>query len=116
MSGPSFPSTARGHPESESTRFSFNTSLFRELRAIDFVQRLLVAGKLPEGAMKRVLVHMVSDDRLMRQLSVATKLVPNPVVIHQLRAAGAAAADAFLGAHFDDLNRRSTVDLQAMFA
>ena len=66
--------------------------------------------------MKDVLVHMVSDDALMRQLSVATKSVANPVVLHQLRAAGRAAADAFLDRSFDDIGDRSTIDLAEMFA
>ena len=77
---PELPVTARDI-QNRINEISFNTSLLRELRAIEFVQRLIEAGKVAEGAMKRVLVHMVSDDRLMRQLSVATKLVPNPVVI-----------------------------------
>ena len=95
---------------------SFNTSLLRELRAIDFVQRLIHEGTIPAGAMKDVLVHMVADDDLMRQLSVATKIVPNAAVIHQLRAAGRAAMERFLRARFDDLGARSSVDLRAMFA
>ena len=94
---------------------SFNSSLLRELRAIDFVQRLLDDGTMPEGAMKRVRVHMVSDDALMRQLSVATKLVAVPQVLHQLRAAGRAAAEAFLDAHLGKVGRESSVDLRAMF-
>ena len=112
---PELPVTARDI-QNRINEISFNTSLFRELRAIDFVQRLLEGGKVPEGAMKTVLVHMVSDDRLMRQLSVATKTVANPIVIHQLRRAGHAAADAFLRDHRDALGVRSTVDLRAMFA
>ena len=95
---------------------SFNTSLLRELRAIEFVQRLIRDGKIPEGAMKDVLVHMVADDALMTQLSVATKLVANPVVIDQLRRAGMAAMDAFLSERGDALGTRSTIDLQTMFA
>jgi NTE family protein len=35
--------------------------------------------------MKRLRVHMIADDDLMRQLSVATKLVATPQVLHQLR-------------------------------
>ena len=112
---PELPVTARDI-QNRINEISFNTSLLRELRAIEFVQRLIAAGKVAEGAMKRVLVHMVSDDALMRQLSVATKLVPSPVVIHQLRAAGHAAADAFLARHRDAIGARSTVDLAAMFA
>lgn len=94
---------------------SFNTSLLRELRAINFVKRLLVSGTIPDNAMKNVLVHMVSDDALMNDLSVATKSVPNPVVLSRLKAAGRGAADRFLAAHFDDLGQRDTVDLEAMF-
>ncbi len=95
---------------------SFNSSLLRELRAIDFVKRLLRGGQLNAGTMKNVLVHMVSDDALMNQLGVATKSVPNPVVLARLKTAGRAAADRFLEAHFDDLGQTDTVDLQAMFA
>ena len=94
---------------------SFNSSLLRELRAIEFVQRLIDEGRIEEGRMKRVLVHMISDDALMGQLSVATKIVPVPAVLHQLRAAGVAAADAFLEAHLGQVGTESSVDLRAMF-
>jgi len=94
---------------------SFNSSLFRELRAISFVQRLLAAGHLAPGAMKHVLVHMISDDVLMQQLSVATKLVAIPQVLEQLRRAGRRACTAFLDAHSGKIGRESSVDLEAMF-
>ncbi|WP_339637400.1 patatin-like phospholipase family protein [uncultured Sulfitobacter sp.] len=94
---------------------SFNSSLLREMRAIDFVQRLIADGTFPEGRMKRVHMHMIADDALMAQLSVATKMLPNPAVIRALHEAGVAAADQFLTDHFDDLNQRSSVDLPAMF-
>ena len=95
---------------------SFNSSLLRELRAIAFVRRLLAQGALMPGSMKNVLVHMVADDALMNDLSVATKILPNPVLLGRLKAAGRAAADGFLRAHKDDLNQRGTVDLEAMLA
>lgn len=94
---------------------SFNSSLLRELRAINFVQRLLAEGKLNTGEMSRVLVHMIADDDLMNSLSVATKTVPNPVVLHSLKQAGRAMADRFLTDHKDHLGAISTVDLPAMF-
>lgn len=94
---------------------SFNGSLFRELRAIQFVRDLLAKGKVEQGTMKDVLVHMISDDALMTQLSVATKSVPTPYVLAELKSAGRAAAGGFLDRHFDDLGDRSTVDLRAMF-
>lgn len=93
----------------------FNSSLLRELRAINFVQRLLDEGTIPEGRMARVLIHMIADDALMNELSVATKVVPNAYIISALRDAGFVAADAWLAAHFDDLNERPTVDLRDMY-
>lgn len=94
---------------------SFNSSLLRELRAINFVKRLLDAGTLPQGHMKNVLVHMIADDPLMNELSVATKSLPNPLVLARLKSAGQSAASAFLDAHFDDIGQRDTVDLAQMF-
>ncbi|HSG57345.1 MAG TPA: patatin-like phospholipase family protein, partial [Paracoccaceae bacterium] len=86
----------------------------RELRAIAFVKRLLDQGALSPGSMKDVLVHMVADDPLMNDLSVATKILPNPLLLARLKAAGRAAADGFLAAHKDDINQRGTVDLAHM--
>ncbi|WP_397543136.1 patatin-like phospholipase family protein [Roseovarius salis] len=92
---------------------SFNSSLLRELRAINFVQRLLDAGRVEEGAMKRVFVHMIADDALMRELSVATKLVPTPLTLGRLKTAGRQAAERFLEDHGAALNSHGTVDIDA---
>ena len=95
---------------------SFNSSLLRELRAISFAQRLLDEGAMPGAAMKRVLIHMIADDALMRDLSVATKLVPVPALLRRLKEAGRQAADGFLAAHFDALGARDTINLSQMFS
>ncbi|MEL6517077.1 MAG: patatin-like phospholipase family protein [Pseudomonadota bacterium] len=95
---------------------SFNSSLLRELRAIQFVRSLIADGRIQTGSMKDVLVHMIADDALMTELSVATKLMPQPVVLHKLKQAGREAAAAFLEAHRDDLGKRPSVDLPAMFS
>ncbi len=95
---------------------SFNAALLRELRAIEFVQRLIEAGSVREGAMKKLRVHMIADDSLMNALSVATKMVPLPTVVAQLKAAGRRAAGSFLGEHGDALGVRQTADLREMFS
>jgi NTE family protein len=94
---------------------SFNSSLLRELRAIEFVQRLLGQGTLSTQEKSRVLVHMISDDLLMNELSVATKVVPTFYTLAKLKDAGRTAADTFLNEHKKDLNERSSVDLTGMF-
>ncbi|MEL6551287.1 MAG: patatin-like phospholipase family protein [Pseudomonadota bacterium] len=94
---------------------SFNSSLFRELRAISFVKRLIAEGKMEKGAMKDMKVHMIADDALMTELSVATKTVPNAAVIAQLKAAGRRAAGRFLDGDAEKIGVESSVDLRAMF-
>lgn len=94
---------------------SFNSSLLRELRAIEFVQRLLDEGALSSDRKSRVRIHMIADDILMAKLSAATKIVPNPAVIGQLKEAGRAAGELFLQGDIDNVGKRSSVDLKAMF-
>jgi len=94
---------------------SFNSSLLRELRAINFVQRLLADGHLRPGKMKKMLIHTVRDDATMTELSAATKLNPTPELLDHLKARGRDAADAFLRDHWGKLGKESSVDLQAMF-
>ena len=108
------PTTARAI-QNRINEISFNASLLRELRAIEFVQRLIAQGRIEEGVMKRVLIHLIADDALMRNLSVATKTVPIPAVLHQLFEAGRTAADTFLDQHLGTIGVDSSIDLRAMF-
>ena len=101
--------------QSRMNEISFNSALMSELRAIAFVQRLLKDGTVAPGKMKDVKVHMIADDELMTGLSVATKMVPVPTVMHALKEAGQAAAHAFLNGHRDDLGLRGTVDLETTY-
>ena len=94
---------------------SFNSSLLRELRAINFVHRLLADGHLNPSEMKDILIHTVRDDATMAALSTATKLDPTPDLLDHLKARGRDAADAFLRDHWDKLGEESSVDLRAMF-
>jgi NTE family protein len=95
---------------------SFNAALLRELRNIDFVNRLLDRGLLPEGSMKRNNVHSVSDDRLMNMLGIVTKMTISRTLLLQLKDAGRAAMDRFLAEKRQLLGKRSSVDLRAMFS
>lgn len=93
---------------------SFNASLLGELRAINFVRRLIAEGRMPRGQMKDVRVHMIADDDLMNQLGAATKLMPSPALMAQLKAAGRAAADRFLATHEARIGEAPSVDLADM--
>jgi NTE family protein len=90
---------------------SFNSSLMREMRAISFVTRLIETGQVDEGEMNRMLIHAIDAEDFMRELSVSSKLNPDWEFLEHLRDVGREAAERWLAEHFDDLNRRSTVDI-----
>ena len=99
--------------QSRVNEISFNASLLRELRGIAFVKELIADGRIPEGAVKPLHIHMIADDATMTQLSVRTKTAPTPLLLYQLREAGREAAEAFLAAHAGELGVAGTVDLLA---
>ena len=101
--------------QSRINEISFNSSLLSELRAIAFAHRLMEQGALAKGSMKDVKVHMIADDALMNDLSVATKSVPTPYILAELKAAGQKAAQDFLKSHKQALNVESTIDLRETY-
>lgn len=94
---------------------SFNGSLLAELRAIEFVGRMLDEGRLPDQRYRNVRIHSIFSDELMRTLSVASKFSPDWGFLVYLRDAGRRTADAWLQAHYDDIGIKSSVDLRRMF-
>jgi len=94
---------------------SFNSSLMREMRAINFVTRLIDDGEIKDGNMKRMLIHAISAEEHMNRLSVTSKLNADWDFLLELRDVGRAQADLWLAAHFDDLCLRGTVDLSKTY-
>ena len=94
---------------------SFNAALLGELRAIEFVKRLIGQGKMEKGVMKEVLIHFISDEALMNDLTASSKLNPSPALLYRLKAAGRAAAAAFLQGHRGDIGKRASIDLARLF-
>jgi NTE family protein len=94
---------------------SFNSSLLRELRAINFVRELVADGRLRPGEMKDILIHSIRDDDTMDDLDISTKMSPTPELLDHLKQRGRATADTFLNQHWDKLGKEASVDLKAMF-
>ena len=78
---------------------SFNSSLMREMRAVAFITKLIDDGKL--GDAKRLLIHSVCADDVMRRLGVASKLNTDAGFLRELRALGSERARAWIDRHFD---------------
>jgi len=94
---------------------SFNSSLMREMRAIHFVTGLIDAGAVCDYHLKKMLIHGISAEADMSKLSVASKLCADWGFLLDLKEVGRRAAESWLGAHFGDLGRRSTVDIQVTY-
>jgi NTE family protein len=91
---------------------SFNASLMSEMRAIDFVQRLLEAGRLEQPRYRRIFLHCIDDEDRMRRFKLSTKLNGDWEFLQELRRYGREAADRFLLEHFDSIGRESTLDIK----
>jgi len=92
---------------------SFNSSLMREMRAIAFVSKLIDSGGVAdeEKKLKRVLIHAIEAQELMKDLGVASKLNADWGFLTHLRDIGRERTDEWLAANFDQLGVSSTVDI-----
>lgn len=94
---------------------SFHASLLADLRAAAFVKRLIAEGRMPKGAMKDVLVHLIADEELMTSLGASSKMMASQPFLAKMRRAGWRAADKFLRKFRDKLNHEGTADLKGLF-
>jgi len=94
---------------------SFNSSLMREMRAIAFVTSLIQRGKVEPGEMKEMLVHSIRSDETMTELGVSSKLNADWDFLCFLRDRGRAEADKWLHDAYDDVGKRSSVDIRKEF-
>jgi len=94
---------------------TFNSALMAELRAIEFVNRLIDQGRLPHGTganeYRRIRVHRIVLGGLGERLSSAGKLRNDYESFELLRKLGHRAARRFLDGHYGDIGERSSVDL-----
>jgi NTE family protein len=97
------------------SEITFNSSLMREMRAVAFVTKLIDDGKLSQNNAKRVLIHSVCADDIMRGLGASSKLNADGGFLRQLRALGRERAQVWIDRHFDDLGSRSTIDIRAVY-
>jgi NTE family protein len=95
---------------------SFNSSLLREMRAIAFVTDLIDNADAAERHnLKRIFVHGISDDATMRGLSVSSKLNADWGALVDLRDRGRQCADQWLVENYQDIGKRSTVDVKSRY-
>ncbi|HET7774239.1 MAG TPA: patatin-like phospholipase family protein [Burkholderiaceae bacterium] len=89
---------------------TFNASLLAEMRAIDFVARLLKDGKLDPSRYKHVLMHRIGGDELAK-FGASSKLATDGAFINELHALGLAAGRDWLARNHAALGERGTVNI-----
>ncbi|CTQ58317.1 MAG: patatin-like phospholipase family protein [Roseibium album] len=94
---------------------TFNSTLLRELRAIDFVTRLIEEGKLSSEEYMKVHMHRIFA-RELKPLQASSKLNAEWAFLIELRDLGRQTAKEWLDNHYDDIGERSSVDLRDEFA
>jgi len=109
--------TSRREIMSRLQEITFNSSLLSELRAIEFVSRLIDQGRLPRGTRsgeyRQIRVHRIVLEGLGEHFSSASRLKTDYKSFDLLHKLGQRAARRFLEAHFDDIGRRSSIDFRA---
>ncbi len=95
---------------------TFNSSLLKELRAIEFVARLIDEGKLDPSDYSQVLLHRIEPGEEMLALSASSKLNAEWAFLIHLRDIGRAAASRWLEESFDRIGKESSVDIRTLFA
>lgn len=91
---------------------TFNGSLLRELRAIDFVNKLVDAGKLPVDEYKRVLMHRIDGGAALAELTSSSRLNAEWDFLVRLRDIGRTATKRWLKRNYDALGKTGTLDLK----
>ena len=96
---------------------TFNSALMAELRAIEFVNRLIAQGRVPRGTganeYRQIRVHRIVLEGLGERFSSSSKLRNDLESFELLRKLGHRSARRFLDGHFADIGVRSSIDLKA---
>ncbi len=94
---------------------NFNASLLSELRGVAFVNRLIDEGRLPrgmrQGEFRRLKLHRILMADISETAGTRRTLNTDYESFEILRKLGQRATRRFLDAHFDDIGRKSTIDI-----
>jgi NTE family protein len=109
--------TPKTMPEIENrlNEITFNAALLKELRSIDFVKKLVHDDMLKDeykDQYKDILLHSIRTDDVMSDLDVDSKADTDWSFLTGLRDLGRVEAQKWLSAHFADIGKKATVEIQ----
>lgn len=94
---------------------SFNSSLMREVRAVEFLNKLIEDGGSHVSHIKKVRLHAVEADEIMQGLGVASKLNADWAFLLELYKIGRSKADEWIRNELSNVGVRSTVDVRGKY-
>lgn len=90
---------------------TFNAALIAEMRAIDFVKRLLNEGKLDRERYKNVLMHRIDGGKELDNYPASTKSETGVELIHKLRDLGRLCTRQWLSQKLDQVGVSSSINI-----
>jgi NTE family protein len=90
---------------------TFNASLLGELRAIDFVRRLLAEGRLDPQHYKSMRMHRIDGGRVLAPFGDASKSRADMAFVRQLFELGRTQGKQWLRRHRRDVGVQHTLHL-----
>ncbi len=94
---------------------TFNSSLTAEMRAIEFVSKLIKNGKLSHEEYKDIKMHLIYSPDEMKALNASSKVNADWDFFQYLRNIGYKAADKWLKEHWDDIGNKPTINVYDKF-
>ncbi len=92
---------------------TFNGPLLHELRAIEFVARLIDAGALRGSRYKAIRMHRIEAQDRLNAFGASSKIKADWAFFGKLFEIGRESTRDFLDRHFDDIGKTGTLDLRA---
>lgn len=90
---------------------TFNASLLAQMRAIDFVNRMLERKRLDTERYRPVLLHRIDGGEALEAYPSSSKASADGALIDALQKLGRECAKRWLKKHFDQIGVKTTVDI-----
>jgi NTE family protein len=91
---------------------TFNASLLTQMRAIDFVNRLVAEGAVSHPRCKSVRLHRIEGGAALEAYPSSSRGTADGVMISRLFEAGRAAGAGWIAEHLEAVGHRATVDIR----
>jgi NTE family protein len=94
---------------------TFNTSLLKDLKALNLIKRLLAEGSLDPKKYHDINLHLLECQEKLEPLGASSKLNSEWAFLVHLRDLGRETAENWLSANYKHIGKKSTLDLQELF-